>query len=86
MASASASAVHGVATPARAASRVHPLPDHLHVAVLPEEVEGTHRPKRSEREIFSSTASPWWISPSTIMAPRLSLWYSGTRWRRLEVT
>jgi hypothetical protein len=46
----------------------------------------TQSPNRPESDIFSSTASPWWISPSTIIAPRLSLSYSGTRWRRFDVT
>ena len=48
--------------------------------------KATQIPNRHEREIFSSTASPWWISPFAIIAPRLSLSYSGTRCRRLDVT
>ena len=45
----------------------------------------THKPKRSDSEIFSSEVSPGWISSPTCLYSRFSFMYSGIRWRRFEV-
>jgi len=51
---------------------------------LRERVETDPQAKRSDSEIFSSTTSPGWTSPSSVWVyVRFSRMYSGSRWRRL---